>query len=232
MKTKLKKLLNISLIIILTLISVYLIIYFLEDIIKIIKNPKILRDNILSYGSLSFVVFIFLQIVQCIFFFLIPGQIINITGGYIFGPYLGFLFSFIGLILGVSINYFIAFKLGKKYLMKLIPKKQHSKINKLLSLVDNNKVIFIIYLIPGTPKSLIPYICGLSGYNYKEYLIYSSMGRFPVVLVSSFIGSNIYGKNFKSLIILIVIILLGSFIGLTKGEAIANKFSKRSKKSS
>ena len=65
----------------------------------LIKNPNIMKKIVLSYGNLSVLVFILMQVLQVVVFF-IPGEFIQIAGGYIFGTFWGGVISLIGITLG------------------------------------------------------------------------------------------------------------------------------------
>ena len=73
----------------------------------ILKNPNLLKEVILSYGNFSVLVFILMQVLQVVVFF-IPGEFIQIAGGYIFGTFLGGIISLMGITLGSIIVYFIS----------------------------------------------------------------------------------------------------------------------------
>ena len=70
------------------------------------KDATALRDWILSYGSFSVLIFLALQVLQVVAFF-IPGEIFQVAGGYIFGAYYGFLLCIIGSIIGGLVNFYI-----------------------------------------------------------------------------------------------------------------------------
>ena len=64
-----------------------------------------------------------MQVLQVVVFF-IPGEFIQIAGGYIFGTFLGGIISLMGITLGSIIVYFISNKYGKPFVEKLILKRK------------------------------------------------------------------------------------------------------------
>jgi len=69
---------------------------YTSEITRLMSNPKKFREFILSYGQMSVLVFMLFQIFQVVIA-IIPGEIVQILGGYIFGTFWGTVYSFIGI---------------------------------------------------------------------------------------------------------------------------------------
>ena len=194
----------------------------------ILKNPNILKGVVLSYGNFSVIVFIIMQILQVVVFF-IPGELIQIAGGYIFGTFLGGIISLVGITLGSIIVYFISNNYGKPYVDKLILKKEVKFFRKILNMGSKKIVVFMFYLIPGIPKDALTYICGVSDISFEDFFIYSTLGRIPGIFISSYFGDKIYARDFTSLITIGIIMSILFSIGLFKGNVIINSMIKKKK---
>jgi uncharacterized membrane protein YdjX (TVP38/TMEM64 family) len=194
----------------------------------ILQDPNMLKGVILSYGNFSILVFIFTQILQVVVFF-IPGEFIQIAGGYIFGAFIGGLISLIGITLGSTIAYFISNRYGKPLVEKLILHKKIKFFKKILNAGSKNVVVFMFYLIPGIPKDALAYICGVSNISFMNFLIYSTLGRIPGIFISSFFGQRIYARDSTSLITIGVTMAVVSIIGIFKGDAIIKAIVKKKK---
>lgn len=207
MNKTLKK--SISIIIVVALlvgIGIFTYDYF-KEYMYLFKNPEKIKELILSYGSYSFLAFIVIQILQIIIFF-IPGEVVQIAGGYVFGPIFGFVLSIIGIVIGSAFTFQISRILGKPFVEKICNKSNSWLIKKLEKNSHNDtgvaKVIFIFYLIPGIPKDLLGYICGISDITLKQFLVLSTVGRTPALLFSCFFGHSIGLDSLSTLIMLIV----------------------------
>jgi uncharacterized membrane protein YdjX (TVP38/TMEM64 family) len=110
----------------------------------ILKNPNMLKEVIRSYGNFSVLVFISMQVIQVVVFF-IPGEFIQIAGGYIFGTFLGTMISLIGITLGSIIVYFISNNYGKPLIEKLILNKKVKFFRKILKAGSKRIVVFMFY---------------------------------------------------------------------------------------
>jgi uncharacterized membrane protein YdjX (TVP38/TMEM64 family) len=194
----------------------------------ILKDPNILKEVILSYGNYSILVFVLMQVLQVVAFF-IPGEFIQIAGGYIFGTFLGGVISLMGITLGSAIVYFISNKYGKPFVEKLISKKEVKFFKKILKAGSKKIIVFMFYLIPGIPKDALAYICGVSNISFNDFFIYSTLGRIPGIFISSFFGQKIYARDFTTLITIGVTMSILFVLGLFKGDRIIKAIIKKKK---
>ena len=194
----------------------------------ILKNPNILKEVIRSYGNFSVLVFILMQVIQVVIFF-IPGEFIQIAGGYIFGTFLGGVISLMGITLGSIMVYLIANNYGKPFVEKLILKKKVKFFKKILKVGSKNFVVFMFYLIPGIPKDALAYICGVSNISFKDFFIYSTLGRIPGIFISSYFGQKIGAWDVTSLITIGITMSIISIVGIFKGNTIIKNVIKKKK---
>ncbi|MNI72482.1 SNARE associated Golgi protein [compost metagenome] len=82
------------------------------------------------------------------------------------------------------------------------------------------KIVFFTYLIPGIPKDILGYICGVSEIKYKDFIIYSSIARIPALFVSSFFGHKLSFDNWKLLAIIAIISGIIIVISIIVGKKI------------
>lgn len=192
----------------------------------ILKDPEKVKNIIMSYGNYSMLVYIALQIAQVVAFF-IPGEIIQIAGGYIFGTVWGSILSIIGITLGSGMAYGFSSYYGKPLVNKIISKKDIKFFYRILNTGSINIIVLLLYVIPGIPKDALAYICGISNISFKEFIIYSTIGRLPGIFVSAYFGAKINGGNKTLLITIAVIAVLLFGIGIFKGEKIIKGLMKK-----
>ena len=94
-----------------------LIIIFYKPIIYYLNNYDEFKLFLKSKGKLAIFIIYLLQIFQVVVAF-IPSDLINLTAGYILGAPLGFIISYLGLISGTILAFFIARIFGKKIVLK------------------------------------------------------------------------------------------------------------------
>lgn len=218
--------------IILTIILVFFIISGYEYYYKyfyVLKDPENLKVYVMSYGKYSVFVFIAIQVIQVIAFF-IPGEIVQIAGGYIFGTGIGSIISLAGITGGSIFVYLIANKFGKPFVQKIVSENKFDFIEKILAAGSKKFIIFLLYLIPGLPKDIFGYICGISDISLKDFALYSTLGRMPGIFISAYFGSQMFMGNIHLLLIIAVIMSMLFVIGMLRGDRIIRRITKNHKK--
>lgn len=228
-KKKIQLVLGISAAILISLIYLHLYRRY-----GIFKNPSQIKSFILNYGHYGFLVYILLQVIQIVFFF-IPGEIFQIAGGYIYGYFMGGILSLIGIIIGSSIAYWIAHKFGKPFVHRILSRNNIwilEKLDKIGSKKNQKKnvnaIVFLLYLIPGVPKDILAYISGISEITFKDFTLYSVAGRIPALFVSVYFGEKFSKDNITLLIIIAVIMSVLFLIGIIYGKKIIHALSENS----
>lgn len=192
------------------------------------KNPEKVKGIIMSYGRYSMFAFLALQFLQVAVFF-IPGEIIQISGGFIYGTWSGALLSIIGISIGSIFAYSVSHYYGRPLIIKIIDKKNIRFFDKVSNYGKIDYVVFLLYLIPGIPKDALAYICGVSKLNLKRFIFLSTLGRVPGVIVSTYFGANINNGNEGMLIFIAILMSLLFLVGIYKGDKIVKSIVKRGK---
>jgi len=78
---------------------------------ELVSEPEEFRDLIQSYGYTGVFIFVLIQIIQIVIP-VIPGEVVQVAGGFVFGTWLGTLYLMIGVILGSVCAFFAARLLG------------------------------------------------------------------------------------------------------------------------
>lgn len=69
--------------------------------------------------------------------------------------------------------------------------------------------MFLIFLIPGSPKDLMTYVVSLSNIALWKWLLLTTVGRIPSIITSTFMSGSIKEGNYlMAIVILIVTIAL------------------------
>ena len=140
------------------------------------------------------------QFVQVVIFF-IPGEITQFAAGYVFGAWLGFLYSAIGIMLGSGFNFFFARVFGRPVIEKFISAGTLDKIDHALNNMKGKSALFLVFLMPGLPKDALSYGAGLSNLGLAEFVLISGLGRAPAMLFSTLLGAQAEKRDYKSMVI-------------------------------
>lgn len=157
------------------------------------------KEKIQNLGFLGFLMLFGLQMAQIILVIL-PGEPIEILAGMCYGAWGGAIFITFSVFITTTIIVYTVKKLGKKHLYNFFTKEKIQKIekNKLLKKKKTVEItLFLLFLIPGTPKDLLVYIGGLLPIKTWRFIFIATFVRFPSVITSTFIGARILDGNFN-----------------------------------
>ncbi len=174
------------------------------------ENRDALIGNIRSSGYAGVFAMIGIQVAQVVLF-VIPGEVVEVIAGMIFGTLWGFIICNVGIILGSTLVFLAVKKIGYNTVSRLFPKENY----KILS--DESRILFVVFIlffIPGTPKDALTYLVPFTGIKLHSFLIISVVARIPSVLSSTYIGATLQEGNFTLAIVLYAVVGVISLIGI------------------
>jgi uncharacterized membrane protein YdjX (TVP38/TMEM64 family) len=185
---------------------------FIQDL----NNPEYRESFTLwirSLGFLGIAVLLGIQILQIIIA-VIPGGPVQIIAGMAYGVWGGLAVLLTGCVLTTTIIFFMVRKFGLPLLKRFFGEND---INTWKFLKDSRKtarLVFILFLIPGTPKDLLTWLTPLANISLPAFVILSTLARIPAILTSTIMGDSIIqGKWILSISLFAGIALVG-FLGM------------------
>lgn len=181
-------------IIILLIFGIFLYSYFTKGFFYSIinLNQQELMVTLSSLGWLSYFAYILLIIVGIIFAPIHP-FIFYVTGGIVFGPYVSWALTMIGVSIGSLIAFTLARKYGRTFVEKKVSKKHRDKFDNF-----SNKYgplsIFLLRVNPLTSSDIWSYLAGLTNMKSSRFLIWTLLGLAPAIFVQTYFGKAI-GSN-------------------------------------
>jgi uncharacterized membrane protein YdjX (TVP38/TMEM64 family) len=119
----------------------------------------------------------------------IPGQAINFVSGYVYGPWLGLLYSWLGLILGSAIAMLLARYAGRPLIEKLALASTLDRIDRIAA-GKGLGFFFLFFLVPGLPDDLLCFVAGLTTLPLRILLPMAAIARLPGLLGSVWLGAS------------------------------------------
>ena len=168
---------------------------------------------LLQYGEMSRLIYIAIVALQVIFA-LIPGEVLEIAGGYIFGAWEGTLLNLLGSALGSAAVFFLVRKFGKPLVNVFFSENKLSKLRFLQESKKRDLFFMTVFILPGTPKDLLCYFAGLTAMKTQFFLPVSSLGRLPSVVTSAIGGSAIENESYFTAVIAFAAALAVSLAGI------------------
>jgi uncharacterized membrane protein YdjX (TVP38/TMEM64 family) len=187
--------------ILLMLIIAGIFIFFHFNLYSFFVSQKKVVHFVNSFGPLSVLIFIGLQILQVIVA-PIPGEVNGFIGGYLYGPVLGTLYSTIGLAIGSGIAFLLGRWLGLPFVEKIINPQIIKKYDHFME-HRGTLITFILFLIPGFPKDALSYIIGLSHMKTSIFLLVCTSGRLLGTTMLSISGN--YARNDQNVAMLAIL---------------------------
>jgi uncharacterized membrane protein YdjX (TVP38/TMEM64 family) len=179
-------------------------------------------------GFLKYPIMIGIMVLQ-VLVALIPGEPIEFAAGYIFGAFSGTVLCLIGGALGSLIIILLVRKYGMKLIRLFFDERHIVSIKFLENPKKRDETIFLLFLIPGTPKDLLTYLAGLVPINLGRFLILTTIARIPSVLSSTLAGSMLEQNRFRLTLIIYGITLAVTIIGALIYKAYQQRQSDQAK---
>lgn len=222
-KIKIFKILLLIIVSILLLgIAIYLI-PVMKDLSNI-EGQKHFKETVDNSGILGLLALFGLQVAQ-IFLVVLPGEPIEILAGMCYGWLGGTIFIMVSACIISTIIYAIVKKFGKNFVCSFCDEKKVEKIEN-SKLFQNpkmiEKIMLVLFLLPGTPKDLLVYIAGLLPIKPIRFILISTLARFPSVISSTLAGDSFAVGDWKKSVLLYVLV----FILVAIVIYIYNKFDK------
>ncbi|KZL47794.1 hypothetical protein A2T98_21385 [Nodularia spumigena CENA596] len=153
-------------------------------------NPQIWLRNALQWidglGAVGALAFILLYIVATVAF--LPGSILTLGAGVVFGVVMGSLYVFIGATIGATAAFLVGRYLARGWVAKKIA--GNNKFRAIDEAVGREglKIVLLTRLSPIFPFNLLNYAYGVTGVSLKDYFL-GSVGMIPGTIMYVYIGS-------------------------------------------
>ena len=137
-------------------------------------------------GTTGAVIFMAIYILATVLF--IPGSLLTLGSGVIFGVVLGSLYVFIGATLGATGAFLVGRYVARGWVEKQIEGNQKFKAIDNAVGKDGLKMVLLLRLSPVFPFNLLNYALGITKVALKDYFL-GSVGMIPGTVMYVYIGS-------------------------------------------
>ena len=150
--------------------------------------------------------------------FILPASLIYISIGMAFDTPVACLISLVGIILEITVTYYLGLFLGGDYVNKLLSKTKPGKKILDMKLNENFPTLLGIRALPVFPIDFVSLFWGASKCRFPRYFIASVVGIMPRVVLFTILGDGIYDYIPIHLIIKLIIfaIPIGAIIYLIR----------------
>lgn len=213
---------------ILLLITVFsVILYFIvaKPLIRFVSEPEHFKEWVQGHGILSHIAFVLMVVFQIIIAF-VPGEPFELVAGYAFGPLMGTLLCVIGSVIGGALVFMLTRKYGMPLVELFFQKEKIENLKFLKEFRKRNIIIFLLFLIPGTPKDILSYFAGLTDIKFKYWLLICSVAKLPSIVTSTISGGALSSEKYIMAIIFLLVTVAISLLGVWCYKIICKKYRK------
>lgn len=125
-----------------------------------------------------------------VFIAVIPGEPLELGAGALFGTWGGLIVVSLGLALGQLLTFLLVRVYGRRFVHLFVSQKTLDGLALFRDPRRRNVITFLIILIPGTPKDLMSYVCGLTNMRLGTWMAIATIARIPSILISTWCGSK------------------------------------------
>lgn len=157
---------------------------------RTVDSGALLRETLLRVRELGFwapAAFVLLYVLACVLF--LPGAILTIGAGALFGLLWGTVYVSIGSVLGATAAFLVARHLARDWVVGKI--RGNPKFAAISAAVGKNgwKIVGLTRLSPVFPFNLLNYAFGVTEVRLRDYVLASWIGMAPGTVLYVYIGS-------------------------------------------
>ena len=151
-----------------------------------ISDPSVVESFVLQLGWFGPIALVFLNALQIVFA-PIPGYVVQVAAGFLYGPLWGGIWGSIGMLLGATLAFWLSRIFGRPLAERLVGR---SRLEKWESVSHSTSTVIWFFLLLG-PTGDIPYfLAGLSSVSYLKVLIITIALRVPAVFLAAAAGAT------------------------------------------
>lgn len=204
--------------IILIILTVFFCVFVGYVIVKFAMDKEFFQSWMKKHGLLGKITYCFMVVFQVVVA-LVPGEPLEIAGGYAFGGLQGTVLCLLSATFGSMIVFLLVRRFGTNFVEIIFSKDDIKglgflKAAKQLEKKKKEILMIVLFILPGTPKDLLCYFAGLTSIDTKLWFLVCSIGRLPSLLTSTIGGEALETKNYGGAVAAFGIALVISVAGI------------------
>lgn len=221
-----KKLLSGGAVAIFVLLSAAAAWFIGRPMVRFAREPEAFRQWVADHGIWGMAAYtgmVFLQVLVAI----IPGEPLEIAGGYAFGAVWGTLLCLLGAFLGSVAVFAVVRKWGVPLVEVFFPREKLEKLSFLKTSPKRTALLWLVFTVPGTPKDLLCYFAGLTDLPWGTWLLIATVGRLPSIVTSTVGGSALGEQNYRAAVIAFALALAVAGVGYVIYRAVCRRHGQK-----
>lgn len=147
--------------------SIILVVWLFRQ--GILNDSNAFKDWVNQYKIVAPLVFIIIQIVQIVIP-IIPGGVTTVAGTLVFGPIFGFLYNYIGIVIGSLALFHLVKVYGRRFILLFISQEKFFAYEHHLESKTYERLFIFSMASPVSPADILVMITGLTDMSYRRFL--------------------------------------------------------------
>jgi uncharacterized membrane protein YdjX (TVP38/TMEM64 family) len=186
-------------------------------------HPSVVQSRVAGAGALAPVLFIALFIISAVLF--VPGTVMVLAGGALFGFWLGTLYSITGATLGAVVAFLISRYLARGW----AERRAGGRLRLMMTGVRKEGWRFVLAIrLAGVPYFVLNYMLGLTPVGLVPYTVASFFGMLPALAAMTYAGhigfqavsggEGVIGKLILAIAAVGLVVLIPVVVSLFRGR--------------
>ncbi|WP_438477729.1 TVP38/TMEM64 family protein [Streptococcus pluranimalium] len=138
--------------------------------IGILNDTNVLKTVIQKHDLIGPLIFIIIQIIQVVFP-VIPGGLTTVVGFWVFGWWQGFIYNYIGIIVGSIILFLLVKRFGRKFILLFLKEDTFFKYEQKLESKHFENLFILSMVAPVSPADIMVMVTALTNMSLKRFII-------------------------------------------------------------
>ncbi len=184
-----------------------------------------LVERVQNAGAAGVLILLGMQFLQIVVAF-IPGEVVQLAAGLMYGPVFGSIIILIGCVISSSVIYKLVHALGAPFVQGMVSTEHLEKFRAFEESGKLDIVVFILFLIPGMPKDVFTYIVPLTDMPYKKFITLTTIGRIPGVVGSTYAAAGFASGEIIGPIVVLVVLAVIAVLAIVFRDKIMGAFNR------
>lgn len=185
-----------------------------------------LVNQIHDAGPMGVLMLLGLEFIQVMVAF-IPGEVVQMVAGMLYGPWLGAVIILGGCVLATWAIFELVHRLGQPFVEEVVSTEHLERFHEFEANGKLETMVFILFLIPGLPKDVFTYLVPLTSMPRSQYLLLTTIARSPGVFMSTFAASGLVSGNYLQSAVVFAIVAVLAIVGIYNKDRLLGHFSHR-----